>query len=345
MEKTLLVNDYLFVSKMSYGPRVPNTPLSFPFVHHTMPLIGTKSYSELIKLPYTRWWPQPVKRNDIVVFNLPAGDTLTLEYDSKKIIYDMFRKEGRENVFNNYKVTTRPVDKRENYVKRCVAIAGDEVKVIEGILYVNGVKTEPIPQSQLFYYAYFKGSKTPSQDVLKDEFDVDIEKTEDNIEMFNDQELKVPVILLTNNNYKKALASNLFDSLKVFNARTETLDMFPNSNISASWNVNNYGPLVIPKKGMKIELNDENIQKYRRAIEAYEINKIEQNGGQYFVNGQTSYTFKMDYYWMMGDNRHNSQDSRFWGYVPEDHIVGKPKLIWMSWDKGPRWKRLFNIIK
>lgn len=347
MEKTLLVNDYLFVSKMTYGTRLPNTPLAIPFVHHTLPIINTKSYISAVKLPYVRWFARYPMANDVVVFNFPAGDTFTTEWDSKKVIYDMYRKEGRQSVQDNYTISTRPVDKRENYVKRCVAVAGDTIQVINGVLYVNNTKSTLLPYSQLFYKVQFKAA-IPSDEVLKSEYGVDVEKADENIEFFNDRQTNQPVLLLTNLNLVKLQQSGLAISIIPYPFPTDGVEeLFPHS-ITTPWTVNDYGKLWIPKKGVTITLNTDNVIRYRRAIESYEGNTFEpQANGTVLINGvaTNTYTFKLNYYWMMGDNRHNSQDSRFWGYVPEDHLVGSPKLIWMSWEKGPRWKRLFSLIK
>lgn len=374
MEKTLLVNDYLFVSKMSYGTRVPNTPLSFPFVHHTMPLTSGKSYLQWIKLPYIRWWAKDVKRNDIVVFNLPAGDTVINKegFQSEVTYYDLLHEyirsnkvsmnDARREVLNNsseFPLVIRPVDKRENYVKRCVAIAGDKLQVKEGMLYINDQPMEYMPDLQFWYDVKVKPGTPLDYDRLKKEFDIDNEKMErvkDNQVTSHNNKAEILEkkrdsgwyqMLLTNDNLAKFKKEPYFISATIEQYEMNPF-MFPAYyyyDKVDSFDVNNFGPLVLPKKGQTISLNAENIRWYRRAIEVYEKNEITMNNGQYTVNGQPNYTFKMNYYWMMGDNRHNSQDSRFWGYVPEDHIVGKPKLIWMSWEGGPRWKRLFNWIK
>lgn len=368
MEKTLLVNDYLFVSKMSYGPRVPNTPLSFPFVHHTMPLTGGKSYSELIKLPYIRWWGQPVKRNDIVVFNFPANDTTTLPDDSKdpyydKIVKEQFRlalqskrtldevyAEARQSVIDNNKIVVRPVDKQENYVKRCVGVGGDIIEIKDGILWVNGQVAYKDPNSEIRHIV--KTSKAMAQSDFEElgvkfyEGDYSpVSSTEFllNISWAELEKLKTVPGLTSAISLDTTYIDDIYGNTE--EAFADKL-VFPRTNDPKfKWTRDKFGPLQLPKKGWKIDLTKENMILYRKAIESYEKNIIEEKNGQYYVNGNTSYTFKMDYYWMMGDNRHNSQDSRYWGYVPEDHIVGKPKLIWMSWEKGPRWKRIFSLIK
>ncbi len=352
MEKTLLVNDFLFVSKFSYGPRIPNTPVAMPFVHHTMPVTNTKSYVEWIKIPYTRWFAQPVKRNDVVVFNFPVNDTLINDeanFGSRTTYYEAMRQMGREKVWDLYSdiIITRPVDKRENFIKRCVAIGGDVLQVVNGIVQVNGKPQEVFPQSQKYYQL-----EIPANDYLDNEklksFGINIRE-----EQGDKAQIKPNAYLIniTNEELKQLklpAGYKLTDYIAdVNNPSFPIKQLFPYYTSNNSWTVDNYGPLTIPKKGMTIQLTADNLIRYQRCIETYEGNKMEERNGQYFINGQqaTAYTFKMDYFWMMGDNRHNSLDSRYWGFVPEDHIVGKASLIWFSWEGGPRWKRLFNSIK
>ncbi len=351
MEKSLLVNDYLFVSKSAYGPRIPNTPLAMPFVHHTLPFSATKSYLEWIKIPYTRWFATPVKRNDVVVFNFPGGDTLTKEWDSKKPYYDIVAETGsREKVWADFNITTRPVDKRENYVKRCVAVAGDTLKVINGEVYINN-QPSTFTNPTFFYEVIVKPGTMLDEDVLKT----------NNIHANNDSESEggqVDFTQITNTtfiiNLSKAELANIKAIPGVDSVKRK---LFPSNNTypfcytgnDIGWNSENFGGngLWVPKKGATIKLDAVNINLYKRVIRVYENNEWEEKDGKVFINGQQadSYTFKMDYYWMMGDNRHKSQDARFWGFVPEDHVVGKASLIWFSWEGGPRWKRLFRWIK
>jgi len=362
MEKTLLVNDFLFVSKFSYGPRIPNTPLAVPFVHHTVPGLNTKSYSELIHIPYTRWFASPVKRNDVVVFNLPAGDTLTKEYDSKKPYYDVLLEEelnqmqllrnqysdpaqlkiaaqerARDVVWNSYTIATRPVDKRENYIKRCVAIGGDTLEVKQGILFINSKPAFVPPGSAIRYVVYSKRA-IPEEELA--EAGVELNDLAD-YQMGNG----MYYLNLTQSEKEKVSKLQGIDSMHIY-LHSPSYDIFPRDLSIANWSIDNFGPLWVPKKGATIELNARNIAFYKRVIRVYENNKWEERDGKIFINDQpaTTYTFKMNYYWMMGDNRHNSQDSRFWGFVPEDHVVGEAGMIWMSWNSGIRWKRLFNII-
>jgi signal peptidase I len=342
MEKTLLVNDFLFVSKLSYGPRIPNTPLAMPFVHHTLPLLNTKSYVEWIKIPYTRWFAKPVDRNDAVVFNFPAGDTLTKEYDSKYPYYDLVRARGRDRVWEDFTVVTRPVDKRENYIKRCVAVAGDSLQITDGILFINGKPAFVSPTSATYYNVEMTQGQRLDEESLK-EAGVSLNQ-EDEQPDFQPQQVSGYKINLTLPEYE--IVKKLPGVKSVSRDFLNDHDVYPYDTTRFKWSADNFGPIWVPKKGATISLTPENIDLYQRAIQVYENNQWEQRDGKVYLNGKQAdnYTFKMDYYWMMGDNRHKSQDSRYWGFVPEDHVVGEAWLIWMSWEHGVRWKRLFSRI-
>lgn len=351
MEKTLLVNDFLFVSKFSYGPRIPNTPIAMPFVHHTMPFVPVKSYTEAVYIPYTRWFASPVKRNDVVVFNFPVNDTLIndpivdgqQQFGSQTTYYQVVRQLGRDETWNRFgsDIIIRPVDKRENFIKRCVAVGGDVLQVVNGKVMVNNQPQPSFPQSERYSEMTVPANSYLDKDVLAamgiyarfDQFDVrQIDQTTWLVNITNDEKPKVKLP----NGY----------SIKDHIMEADN-GLFPYYDTTNHWSADNYGPLTIPQKGTSIPLTPDNLIRYQRCIEIYEGNKFENRNGQYFINdvAATSYTFKMNYFFMMGDNRHNSLDSRYWGFVPEDHVVGKASLIWFSWEKGPRWKRLFNGIK
>src|SRR5664279_5649988 len=352
MEKTLLVNDFLFVSKFSYGPRIPNTPIAMPFVHHTLPFFNLKSYVEWIHIPYTRWFASPVKRNDVVVFNFPAGDTVINkeEYQSEQPYYNVARmlgngdmNAGREIILSDpdqYPLIVRPVDKQENYIKRCTGVAGDTLQIINQIVYING-KPTPLPPFSETNYIVMTGGQQLDETVMHDEYDVDINNGE---EFQQTGVANRYFMLLTAGARDKMIKNGLAKNITPFIDSSKA--QFP-YDPQYNWTVDNYGPIWIPKKGTTLILNPANYPVYERAIRNYENNKLELQNGKIFINGKesTSYTFKMDYYWMKVDNRHQSQDSRFWGFVPEAHVVGEAWMIWMSWKNGVRWSRLFTKIR
>jgi signal peptidase I len=374
MEKTMLINDFLFVSKIKYGPRLPNTPISFPFVQNTLPLTGTKSYVEWPSIPYKRWWPSEVKRNDIVVFNFPAGDTITEEKASAEPYYqilasvaepslqkylalgkpfevasEMALNEAKDNpAMSSFTVITRPVDKRDNYVKRCVGIPGDKIEIKNGLLYVNGNPSE-FKNPSHFDTVYSK-AKFTEEDLIN--LKIHLNTTDQGMVDFN--ELKsnntntnMYFLNLTTEEMQKLKAKYPIDSVKSWNHPSNDLYPYWYTLKNFNYAVDNFGPLWIPKKGEKIQLNEQNYYLYKRPIVAYEGNTLQWVNGKAILNGSPadSYTFKMNYYWMMGDNRHKSQDSRYWGFVPEDHIVGSPSIIWFSYGDGIRWNRFFTKPK
>jgi signal peptidase I len=314
MEKSLLVGDFLFVSKVNYGARAPMTPISFPFAHNTMPFIGTKSYTEWFTMPFFRLpGLQKIKNNDVVVFNYP--------YESG-----------------------RPVDKKENYIKRCLAIAGDTITIVNQQVFINGVAAENPPKMQYKYYVKTDGTGFGQKllrdlditegGALSDKGDFEIFLTQDSRERMRKQS---NVIAVDSTVQAPGVYANY---------------IFPHRE-SLAWNVDNFGPLYVPKKGDVITLDTINYWIYEKAIKEYENHPtFEMRGNRFFMDGKeiTSYTFTYNYYFMMGDNRHNSADSRFWGFVPENHIVGKALFIWMSWDTNGqglskvRWNRLFRGI-
>lgn len=379
LEKSLLTGDYLFVSKVSYGPRIPETPLTMPLTQHTMPVINTKSYIEWPQWDYRRVKGLgKVQLNDIVVFNYPAGDTILTEekyqandyyamvYSFGQQIYqsqmpnpitpdslspqqqldyfNMLYNIGRNYIVNNPNeygsIDHRPTDRRENYVKRCVGLPGQTLQIKNRIVYLDG-KANKEPEN--VQYTYYVKLKADLPDDLLKELGISGED----------------LLSLNQNGYmpltKKAVKvlsarKDLVASIRL-NTDAATGEVYP-LNAVTGWTRDNYGPIWIPKKGETVQLTLKNIALYERPIRVYEHNQLDVRNGRIYINGREahSYTFKMDYYWMMGDNRHNSADSRYWGFVPEDHIVGKPIFIWWSSDpdrrgfSGIRWNRLFRWV-
>jgi len=318
MEKSMLVGDFLFVSKIAYGPRVPMTPIAFPLVHHTMPLIGSKSYSEIIKIPYHRMKGMgDIQRNDCVVFNWPA------------------EKLGR------------PIDKKENYVKRCVGIPGDIIEMKKADLLINGAPQQLIDgMKKQWHYDVSTIGTGLNPNILLKKYDITEGGYGRNRNEYN--------LTLTESN-RDALRT--FKNVTKLERRVEKQGVYADyifpHDVNYKWNLDNFGPITIPSKGSEIKISMKNLPVYRDIIERYEKNKIEIIDSNIYINNKITdtYTFDMNYYWMVGDNRHNSADSRFWGFVPEDHIVGKALFTWMSWDKNAkglrkiRWNRLFRSVK
>lgn len=338
MEKTLLVHDFLFVNKLSYGPRVPMTPLAIPFTLSTVPGLNIKSYSNWPHFGYHRI---PgfghIKRGDVVVFNFPHGDTVIK--GSELDYYEMVREQGWEYVNNNNTIETRPIDREENYIKRCVGVPGDTLQVIDGFVYIDGKREKVPPHSEKYYLVQTDGSAF-------------------NPDRLNELGITPP------GSYDPSTSTYRFDLTPGDSAALSGFSnvrgihrylamgidptTFPHDTAHYKWNADHYGPIYIPKKGATVHLDLSNIAFYKRLISVYEKNKLEIKDSAIYINDKPAdqYTFKMNYYWMMGDNRDNSLDSRFWGFVPEDHVVGKAWFIWMSYgDNGIRWRRLFNGIR
>lgn len=451
LEKSLLVGDHLFVSKLSYGPRIPNTPIAIPIAHNTLPSGTGKSYLETPHWDYKRVKGLGnVQRNDIVVFNYPAGDTVA-EYvtnmDFYRLAYeigynikpqipqlDSMSASQRLEYFNSIRkagedyikageeyygpIISRPVDRRDNYVKRCIALPGDVLEIKDSKIYIDGELSPDAPDVQFNYYVQTTGPRIPEKvfkelginndDISLFRRDVRVEDRASqnqvvyHAEGVNQADLDGVIekygnsnryaILVMNGSEAKFLEENEFDpsgfrgddkfiyqlpltktmyetlklntalishiiqepaTSEIADARYQSLLIYP-LNGYTKWDKNQYGPVWVPKKGGSIDLTLDNLPIYERIISVYENNKLEVKDDVIFINGEqaNSYTFKMDYYWMMGDNRDNSLDSRFWGFVPEDHIVGKPLFVWLSLEKDNgwfdgriRWNRFFKWVK
>ena len=393
LEKTLLTGDYLLVSKLAYGPRIPQTPLTMPMTQHTLPIINCKSYLE-----YPHWDYRRVKGlgnvevNDIVVFNYPAGDTVALaqqNQDYYRLAYQIGDQllgtqtadttsifpqtivipatasllpetsyEEQQRIYNNVyaagtaymrqhpeefgKITSRPTDRRENYVKRCVGLPGQTLQIKNDTVYLDG---KPNPEPENVQYAYEVTFKQDLPDELKRELGI---TEEDLYAQRNGNTVWMPLT----HKVRKQLEARKDIVASIARAVPDAGWLYP-QNMAKDWTTANYGPLWIPKKGETLRLTLANLPIYERPIRVYEGNSLEVRGGKIYINGKAadSYTFKMDYYWMQGDNRDNSADSRFWGFVPEDHIVGKPLFIWISldpdyglFDGKMRWSRFFKWV-
>ena len=380
LEKTLMTGDFLLVSKISYGPRVPQTPLTMPLTQHTLPVFNCKSYIE---------WPQweyrrvpglgKVEYGDIVVFNYPAGDTVavdfngdyyslcyelgcnaayeqgievpmmhTLDRQQQQDQFDYLYSVGKQIVAANAnvygQVMTRPADRRENYVKRCVGLPGQTLQIKDKIIYVDGKKQDTPTFAQFNYKVY-----TRNNQVLSDELCDELNVSDEDRDKILDHNEGLPLTKMAVDMLRKntAFCDSVVEIKDGYHGNLYPL------NHQYGWTRDNYGPIWIPAKNHSVKLTLDNIAIYERPIRVYEKNDLEVKDGKIYINGKQTdhYIFKMDYYWMMGDNRHNSADSRYWGFVPEDHVVGKPLFIWLSLitDRhgkahGVRWNRLFTMV-
>ena len=349
MESSLYTGDHLFVSKLAYGPKMPQTPLTIPFTHNVIG--GKESYSTLIQSDYKRLKGfGHVETGDYVVFAFPHGDTILTKFPADDY-YAVKRAIGRQAAINNYgPLKARPSDKKDHYVKRCVAVAGDTLEIVNGRVHINSKPQEVWPGVQNTYNVVTTGQSL--NPVLLDKLGINFS------ELYFDKTLPgYPSMPLT-----AAMLEQVKEFPTVVSVE-ENIDSYPpdypDSYLTIfpfspdyKWTRDNFGPLWIPRKGSTVQLTKENLPLYERIIAVYEGNDLKVTGDKIFINGEEaqSYTFQQDYYFMMGDNRHNSLDSRYWGFVPEDHIVGKPALIWLSIDgnkkfpKNIRWRRFFKFV-
>lgn len=389
LEKTLLTGDYLLVSKLSYGPRIPQTPLTMPLTQHTLPSLNCRSYLEWPQWEYRRVKGLgDVQLNDIVVFNYPAGDTVALNQQNQdyyRMAYQLgdqmlggqpatpdaeptlasaslrpnMSYDEQQNFFRKLyaagtsymrsqpeqfgEVVSRPTDRRENYVKRCVGLPGQTLQIRNNVVYLNG---KPNREPENVQYAYEVTFKQDLPEDLKLELGI---TDEDLYTSRNGQTVWMPLTRVA----KQALQRRP-DIVSSIRPAQPAADWLYPQNMVKSWTTANYGPVWIPKKGATLQLTLANLPIYERPIRVYEGNDLQVRGGKIYINGKQTdkYTFRLNYYWMMGDNRDNSADSRFWGFVPEDHIVGKPLFVWLSldgdygWFSGlhVRWNRFFKRV-
>ena len=349
MESSLYTGDHLFVSKLAYGPKLPQTPLTIPFTHNV--IAGKESYSKLIQNDYRRLKGfGHVKRGDYVVFAFPHGDTVLVREPAADY-YTYVRTLGREYTINHYgPVKVRPSDKKDHYVKRCVAVAGDTLTIKDGQVYVNSQPQENWPGVQNSYMVVTDGKKINQKNL--DKLGLNLRELWYYPELPGYPEMPLTADMLEKvKSYANVLSvTQNIDSYPPDYPDSE-LTIFPFSS-DFKWTRDNFGPLWVPEKGETVELTVENLPLYQRIITSYEGNRLEVKDGKIYINSEEvqSYTFKQDYYFMMGDNRHNSLDSRYWGFVPEDHIVGKPAVIWLSIDgnrrfpNNIRWRRFFKFV-
>ncbi len=351
MEGSLLVGDFLFVSKAHYGIRMPETVLQVPLLHNRIPLLGTESYLERPKLPYRRLPAlESIDRNDLVVFNYPEGDSVYIFPERTWSIHDYRRNSIPQPYANRISsgqvpLVTRPMDKKDHYIKRCIGLPGDSLEIRDRQVYINGEAIQPPKEVQFMYLVTFPNTSI-------------------NTRAFSDWGISSEDVMATGSGSTFIMVLSDEQRAKVQamdeNIRIEHVDfarmnedpgrVFPHdAERYPSWTVDNYGPVYIPQKGATVPLTPQTIGMFRRVITAYEGHNLEERNGEYLIDGEpaNSYTFEMDYYWMMGDNRHNSEDSRIWGYVPADHVVGKPLFIWFSTVEGSmgngiRWNRIFT---
>ncbi len=348
MEGSMLVGDFLFVSKAHYGIRMPQTIAMVPLLHNRIPGLNAESYLENPKLDYYRLPAlESIDHNDPVVFNYPEGDSVYIFPERTWGIYDYRRgslppmhaqqiKSGRK------KLVTRPMDKKDHYIKRCIGLPGDSLMIRDRQVYINGRPAKKPEYIQFMYMVNY-----PSGTINTAKFDEWGISREDRIDQSNNS----LVLILSED--QKAKIQSMDPNIEIEPVEVGALQRNPNKTFPhdpehfPNWTVDNFGPIYIPEEGATVQLTESNIALYRRIIQTYEGNDFAQRNGKFYINGEATdrYTFRQNYYWMMGDNRHNSEDSRIWGYVPEDHIVGKPLFIWFATKEGSlangiNWRRI-----
>ena len=353
MEGSLLVGDFLFVSKAHYGIRTPETIAMVPLLHNRIPVLNTESYLKKPKLKYNRLPAiESIDHNDPVVFNYPEGDSVYIFPDRTWSIYDYERgaippQYTRQIKSGNKKMVTRPMDKKDHYIKRCIGLPGDSLQIRDRQVYINGEPGKNPKHMQFMYEVVFPSGGVNTKDWA--EWGI---STED---VITKRGANSYIIVLSEEQITKL--KNLDSSITMKPLDMSLLDANPNKLYPhdpenfPNWTVDNFGPIYIPKKGTTVKISPQNIALYRRIIETYEGNDLQVRKDGILINGSpaSEYTFEMDYYWMMGDNRHNSEDSRVWGFVPEDHVVGKPVIIWFATRegqiaKGINWRRIFKLV-
>ncbi len=346
MERSLYSGDYLFVSKLAYGPRVPMTPVSIPLLP---PMLsnGKITYKTSRQIKYKRLKGfSKIQRNDIIVFNFPEGDTVIINHPEQNY-YSLMREYGREYSLSSLKVLTHPVDKREHFVKRCIGLPGDTIQIIKSEIFINNELFNDTETAIIKYFVRTRNNRLDNAILI----DLDIDPDAISYNPSNNIHI-IPMHYHAFEKLQKNPEVRFIEKYSEPSLIYRNPEIFPHQS-NNFWSPENFGPLLIPSKNTVIKLNLETLALYERIIRVYEKNKLEIHGDSIYINAKLadSYRFQMDYYFVLGDNRHNSSDSRFWGFVPEDHIIGKAVYIWFSKEpgkniiKGIRWNRMFKPIK